>query len=177
MNTWNKKPQVKKGNLGEEIVVNYISKHGFVPYKPTLDSKAHPFDLLCASEDKKTVFIAEVKAKALRQKYPDTGINMRNYNDYHNIMDRYNGINIFLFFVDEKAGKVYGNWLSILKQRRWITHNGKKICYPRHENNGYQSIIYFPKEAMRDIADLTPGEIEKLANLSTRNPKYDKGEE
>ena len=65
-------PGTQKGRIGEIEVDKYLSSIGIIPYAPIL-SKAHPFDRLCASADKKKLFVAECKAKAARTYYPDTG--------------------------------------------------------------------------------------------------------
>jgi len=166
INSWQNKITVKKGNIGEDIVRDFLIGKGFIPYIPEVDG-AHPFDKLCASKDKKTVFIAEVKAKARRNYYPDTGIDIRSFNDYMNIKNKYN-INIFIFFVDEMEKRIYGNWLSILTKRRKIKHKNKLIDYPKEEGG----IIYFPIEVMKYISNLTEEQINILKETSTRNYKY-----
>lgn len=70
----------------------------------------HCFDKV-AIKNKKEMLIAEVKTKAARLYYPDTGFNLRNYREYQAIKEKYN-VPIFVFFVDEKKRRVYGNWLA-----------------------------------------------------------------
>ena len=41
--SWQDKIQVKKGNIGEKIVRNYLEKKGFIVYEPKTNG-SHPFD-------------------------------------------------------------------------------------------------------------------------------------
>jgi hypothetical protein len=167
-NNWNEKTEVKKGNVGESVVDTYLIKQGLIPYAPNANG-AHPFDRLVASKDKKTIFIAESKAKPARVIYPDQGINVRNYEDYKRIQEKH-GIDVFLFFVDEDRGTVYGNLLSVLDKPRLI-HNirvGASINYPLVEGG----IRYFPLEAMEQIGPIPEEELALLRKYSTRNPQY-----
>lgn len=165
--TWNSKKTVQKGNIGEVIVNQWLIKNGFIPYIP-MELGAHPFDRLCATRDKKTIFVAEVKAKPARIYYPDTGIDIRHYDEYSFITEKYN-LDVYIFFVDEDRKEIYGNILSTLIKPRTILHLGRKIDYPLK----YKGIIYFPLEAMKKIADLTDQEANDLANLSGRNSIYE----
>ena len=99
--------KLEKGKLGEAIVDMYLMDRGVIPYKPVLEEAAHPFDRLCASRDKRRLFVVEVKAKPARYAYPDTGINISHWNDYTNIQDTYR-IDVYIFFVDEERREVYG---------------------------------------------------------------------
>jgi hypothetical protein len=168
---WNSKPTTQKGNLGEQIIREYLVKLGFVPYSPE-GAGAHPFDKLCAAPNKKEIFIAECKTKARRDYYPDTGIDKRHYDDYKFIADKHN-LRIFIFFIDEKLGKIYGNFMDELEKERDIVYHAFPLRYPKIES--YKSgvtIIYFPMAAMISIGDLRPDQVQKLKELSTRNPVY-----
>jgi hypothetical protein len=161
--------RVDKGNIGEQIVDRFLVSQGYVPYKPDAEDGAHPFDRLVASKDKKTIFIAEVKTKPGRLYYPDTGIDVRHYEDYKGIRDKYS-IDVFLFFVDEEKGCVYGGLLRAIEGETKIMHNGQVLEYPlRHKG-----IIYFPIDGMKTLVELTDEEVGKLKGLSTRKEEYDK---
>lgn len=165
--TWNSKTTVKKGTVGEQIVRQYLSKLGFISYAPETEG-AHPFDKLVASRDKTTIMIAECKTKARRDYYPDTGIDLRHYNDYKTVSYNHN-LRVFIFFVDEKLKSVYGNYLDELEVPRQVKLNsGKIIDYPLIQ----QPIIYFPIEAMKTIGSLSEEQARTLETLSTRNPAY-----
>ena len=159
--SWQSKTTVKKGNIGEKIVKEYLENKGYVIYKPAT-SGSHPFDNLCASQDKKKIFIVEVKTKEARKYYPDTGIDIKNYNEYKYIQDKYN-LKVFLFFVDATNRKVYGNELGNLIKPKII--DNKK--YPSME----KGIIYFPLSSMRPISELTEDEAEIIRKYNTK--KYD----
>jgi hypothetical protein len=143
---WENKIEVKKGNIGEDIVEKYIEKLGYIIYKPVTE-KAHPFDRLCV-KNKIDIFVAEIKTKPKRTYYPDTGFNHNHYEDYKRIQKK--GIKVYIFFVDEDSGDIYGNWLSELSEQKKIKHNNKIIEYPLIQNN----IIYFPIISMKKITNL-----------------------
>lgn len=158
--------EVKKGDLGESIVDFFLVRNGYIPYVPQCDG-AHPFDRLCASSDKKTIFIADVKAKARRKYYPDTGINIKHYDEYNHMNAKY-GVDVYLFFVDEETETVYGNLLKVLGRERQIEHKGKILIYPLRQKN----IIYFPLESMRTISSLTAEQIKELKKVTTKKKGY-----
>ena len=167
---WEDKTEVKKGNIGEQIVEDYLIKQGIIPYRPCTDG-AHPFDRLCASADKQRIFVAEIKSKPARYAYPDTGINYSHYCDYMNIAMKYS-MDIFLYFVDEHKGCIYGAELvSRLVPEYQIEHNGKLLSYPMHQShyqNGKQiKMVYFPIKRMKFISSLTTDQCLELKVLST----------
>lgn len=156
----------KKGNEGERIVDNLLLSKGYIPYAPNADV-AHPFDRICASRDKRTMFVVEIKTKARRNYYPDTGIDVKSYKGYKHIMKKYR-VEVALFFVDEMLGKIYGGKLSQIEKPHNVVHNGKTLKYPLFQNN----IIYFPLERLTVYADLDSKDAELLMNLSSRNYDY-----
>lgn len=161
---------VQKGNIGERLVDEYLTSQGFIPYSPTAEG-AHPFDRLVASPDKKTVFIVDAKTKPARTYYPDTGIDVRHHADYMNIRAKY-GMDVFLYFVDEDRGTIYGNYLHILDEPHTVYHQGKKLEYPMEAPGATGTIRYFPLEKMLHIANIPAQEVEALRALSDRNPGY-----
>lgn len=167
---WNEKTTVKKGTLGEQIVRQYLISHGFVPYAPE-GAGAHPFDKLVASNDKTKIMIAECKTKARRDYYPDTGIDLRHYDDYKTVSFNHN-LRVFIFFIDEKLKSVYGNYLDVLEMPRIVSVRDKLIEYPLIDKNHTPVIIYFPIDAMEKIGTLTDEQAKTLSSLSTRNPAY-----
>jgi len=162
---WQDKMTVKKGNIGEAIVHSYLESLGYIVYKPITDG-GHPFDRL-AVKDREKIIIAEVKTKAHRNLYPDTGINVKHYNEYKAVSEKY-GIRVFLFFVDEMNGKVYGNFLDELEKPQAVTHSGRKLYYPLRQKD----IIYFPLKSMIVVGHLTEQQIKILREYSTRNYEY-----
>ena len=166
MVNWEDKPQVKKGNIGEAIVEQYLQKRGFVVYKP-VGQDAHLCDRFCATPNKKHIIIADVKTKARRTKYPDTGFNISHYEQYKAASKKYN-LPIFIYFVDEAKQKIYGNKLTELEKDVFIQHEGKTLKYPMK----WEKIIYFPLKLMITVHALTDLECEELKKYSTRNPNY-----
>lgn len=164
-NSWESKFQVKKGNIGEAAVRSLLEKRGWVVYDPVTNSP-HGFDFL-ATKNKETLMIAEVKSKPKRIKYPDTGFDIRHYKEYKAIAEKYN-IRVFIFFVDEDMGKVYGHYLDVLDSPRVIKHNGKLLTYPIQTCG----IIYFPVEKMITLGELSDIEVKAMKTHSTRNPIY-----
>ena len=163
---WKDKPQVKKGDIGERLVDDWIVSKAVTPYLPSdMCNWGHPFDRLCAT--KKSIFIAEVKTKEARIYYPDTGINISHYNKYKEVQKKHN-LKVFIFFVDEKVNKIYGNWLNKLDKKQIIPHNLKEIKYPLKQNN----IIYFPLTAMIDICNIPENIRQQIKQYTTINKKY-----
>lgn len=155
---WEQLSTVKKGNVGEKIVIDYLTEKGFVVYK-SITNGAHPFDNLCASRDKKKIFIAEVKTKEARKYYPDTGIDIRHYNQYRFIQEKYN-LKVYIFFVDAANKKIYGNSLEELESSKTVGD----CKYPLK----HKGIIYFPLDNTSFIAGLNDKQAETIKRYSTK---------
>ena len=164
MESWENKPQVKKGTIGENKVQEYLEKNGWIVYKPDTGGP-HAFDNLCVL-DKKHFIIAEIKTKARMNKFEATGINTRHLKEYLFVSDKYK-IEVFLFFVDEWLRKIYGNKLSILMQEYVNSKNEK---YPMKIKNN--EITLFSLESMVNVCALDDCIAEELKKLSTRNYNY-----
>lgn len=163
---WNNKTQVKKRNIGERIIKELLEKEGYIVYETTTEG-AHGFDKF-AMKNKETIIYVECKSKARRNKYPDTGIDIKHYNDYKRISEKYN-MDIYIFFIDEMLGEIYGNWLRELEKPTKIIHKSVTINYPLKS----KGIIYFPLINMnRNIRKLNKHEIQLLRQYSTRNYDY-----
>lgn len=156
---WHEKRETKIGDFGELLIREYFEQKGCICYKPVTDG-AHLFDFLMLMPNKKTIAV-EVKTKPSRTKYPDTGFNLKQYNGYKKFTDEHN-VPIFIFFVDENKGAIYGNYLHELDKPR--VSNG--IAYPFEEPTRYgQTIKYYPLEAMLAVRELTCNEISELKRL------------
>ena len=168
---WEQMTTVKKGNVGEQLVQEFLEKNGFVCYKSVSDG-AHPFDFLCV-KDKRLAIAAEVKTKSLMNKYNGTGFNKSTYEDYIAFSQKHN-IKIFVFFVDEHLQKIYGNWLHVLDEKREETlDNGESVFFPVEIKTKYNRVIrIYPYSAMRLITDIPPDVVSELKNLSQRNYAY-----
>lgn len=159
---FNDKQTTKKGKIGEGIVRKYLEDKGWIIYEPITDA-AHVFDKV-AIKDKDKMIILEIKTKARRNYYNDTGVDIRHYLDYKKISEKYK-LPIFLFFVDEMLGKVYGNKLSFLEEKI-KTNDGME--YPLEQ----KGIIYFALERMKEIALLDIKQVIDIKKLNTRNYEY-----
>ncbi len=157
--------QVKKGNVGEKIVREYLHDKGYVVYEP-ISNRAHPFDKL-AVKDKENMVIIEVKSKARMNNYNATGFDITSHKYYNLLRDKYN-LPLFVFFVDEYLQKIYGNKLSILEQH-YIDKQG--IEYPNFDI--VRGIVLFPLDKMIDIYKLSDFQRKELEMYSTRNYQYD----
>jgi len=154
--------EYKKGMIGEVIVDAHLRAKGFIPYFPSFDG-AHPFDRLVARADGERLIIVEVKSKQCRDNYPDTGIDIRHYQKYRRISQRYK-IHVFLAFVDDVEKKIYGATLAHLKKPRENIKNSP-WSYP----DQFKGIVYFPRECMKTIAKLSDDQCITLRDLRTSN--------
>lgn len=166
---WKDKKTVKKGDIGEKIVDDYLRKKGLIIYKPISDN-AHSFDRL-VSQGKNKFVIVEVKTKAKRNAFPDTGIDYRHYKEYKAVSNKHN-MPVWLFFVDEMLGEVYGNDLEKLEAKTEIEHNSKKLAYPMVKEYKASTIIYFYQPSMKLISKLTKEDIEEIKKYASRNHVY-----
>lgn len=153
---WQNKTEVKKGNIGEEIILEYLESKDFIVYKSITDG-AHLIDYF-GLYGNKDVYSFEVKTKRRRAFFPDTGFEYRHWQEYLKLNDKYN-INIFFFFVDDFEKCIYGNWLSELKNEVKIIANGEQVV--------------FPLKNMKKIANLSKEDIIKLRSYTTENYSYE----
>lgn len=165
MSDFRLKKTTVKGTYGEDVCFEYLRRRGHTVYRPDRDDRAHPFDTLLVHGQSMEITIADVKTKPRREAYPDTGINERHFCKYTTASIR-NKLRVFLFFVDETEGRIYGNFLDILTERHEIVHNGKKEVYPKN----YGGIVYFPLEKMKTICWIPDDEISKLKEM--RNTSF-----
>lgn len=154
---------LEKGEYGEQIVRSILEEKGFIVYKPNTEG-AHAFDIL-AIKDKSKCIAMDVKAKARRNKYADTGINLRHYNVYKRFADKH-AMDFWLIFVDEMLGSIYGNTLEKLNEPKKVDG----IEYPYDSN---KSIRYWPIRSMIVIYQLNQKERADLACLSQRSYNYE----
>lgn len=145
---WEDLDEVKKGNVGERVVDEYLKKLEFSIYSTTTD-KPHPFDRFVA-KSKTDFFIAEVKTKAKMNYWNATGFNIKHYNEYK-IVEKVTGVRIFIFFVDDAEKMVYGNWLSDLEKE--VTYRGHKFPNTTIVNNG--DVILFSRNNMKNICPVS----------------------
>lgn len=157
-----KQKSFKKGELGEQIGDRYFLEKKFMAYTPKYDG-AHLVDRFFAKLNSQ-VFALDYKTKPARFKfgYRDTGIDVKHYERYKKMK-----LHVYLCFVDEKAGEIYGNWLCILEEKY------KKWPMIEKCKNG-DEIIYFHRDKMKTIAPLTEVECMRLKELTTKSLEYEK---
>jgi len=163
--SWQDKIQVKKGDLGENIVKDTLEKKGYIVYK-CVTERAHAFDFL-AVKDKKVFVIAEVKSKARFNKYEATGIDLRHFYEYKFIYNNHK-IDILLFFVDEhpKEERIYCQKLSVLMKEKTICN----VKYPNTEIS--KGKIIFSLTDMITVCKLSKDQLSELKKYSSRNYEY-----
>lgn len=156
MVAWQNRIQVKKGNFAEEVVHKFLEDKGYIVYIPKTDG-AHAFDKL-AIKNKEKIVIVEVKAKAKLNHYDETGIEYRHFLEYKKISEKH-AIPIYIFFVDEMLGEIYGNFMSKLIKNSRMAPWGKQI-------------LFRISDMERNIHKLSKEEILFLKNNSTRKHQY-----
>lgn len=144
---------LKKGELGENIIREYLEKKGWIVYFPFTKNKAHAFDMLC-TYNKEKVIALDVKTKARMNKYAAQGIDIRSYNEYLKFKKTMN-INFFLVFVDDKNGDVYSFEI------------GSDI-----KNFVIGKIIFWWLKDMKFIFNIGNDNIIKLTEYDQRNYKF-----
>lgn len=152
---WHERPEVQKGDYGEELVKKIVEDCGLICYRAVTEG-AHLIDFLWLS-GKKFAFAAEVKTKPKFKSYPATGFDLRHYEQYKKFYEDTN-IPVFIFFVDDVLKKIYGNFLHVLDDKREFC--GMK--YPGVFKKNGRAIRYYPLNAMCKIADLGESDVQKL---------------
>jgi len=162
---WQDKMQVKKGNIGEDIVRSFLEKKGYSVYMCVTEG-AHVFDML-AIKDKKVFIVAEVKSKARMNKFEATGINVSHMKEYLHVLQN-QGMDVILFFVDEhpKSESIYCQALSELIKPKTVN----KINYPNY--NIAKGIVLFSLSDMKHVCKLTSEQLAVLKETSTRSYEY-----
>jgi hypothetical protein len=154
-----------KGEYGEQIVRRILERKGFVVYKPATEG-AHAFDVM-AIKDKSRCIAMDVKAKSRRNKYADTGINIKHFQTYKSFSDTHS-MPFWVVFVDEMIGKIYGNTLEQLSKP--VEREG--IKYPYTFDDPYGGTIYWHLDSMLQIYTLSESDKSNLVLLSQRNHEY-----
>jgi hypothetical protein len=171
------------GKAAEEIIYDALLKMGAyaipkylyvkegAPSLFGLNNRYAVPDLDTASQGKR-IWI-EVKRKAQRDKYPDTGFPPKNLEEYKKVQE-ITGDKVFIIFIDEKACKVYGNWLNKLLEPTVIIHNNKSYYYPKEETDRWgRHEIYFPIKNMIHIDCFVDNKISEFGLNILRNVLFD----
>jgi hypothetical protein len=145
---------LKKGDIGEDIVTEFLEKKGWIIYRPFTKDKAHYFDMLCTLNKEKVIAI-DVKTKARLNKWAAQGINIKSYNEYLNFVEM-TKVNFYLIFVDDKNGQVYLADLITLKNP----------IYPNSK------IIAWKLDDMKYLFTISDEDIERLSKYDQRNYEF-----
>jgi hypothetical protein len=145
---------LKKGDIGEDIVTEFLEKKGWIIYRPFTKDKAHYFDMLCTLNKEKVIAI-DVKTKARLNKWAAQGINIKSYNEYLNFVEM-TKVNFYLIFVDDKNGQVYLADLITLKNP----------IYPNSK------IIAWKLDDMKYLFTISDEDIDRLSKYDQRNYEF-----
>ncbi len=165
----------RKGKIGEVLFDEYLSKKGTTMSYAPLSSGKHPFDRLLVSNDKKTLYVVDVKAISARDSYPDTGISITHYEEYLHLQEKHN-IKVWICFIDSKKGTLYGNSLDCMSTPCSIDYSRGTLEYPMIAENFSAvggKIIYFPLAKMKIFHELSEDDKKVLESCSNYGYKED----
>jgi len=146
--------QYKKGQMGEEIIREFLEKKGWIVYFPFTKNKAHYFDIL-ATKNKEKVIAVDVKTKARLNKWAAQGINLKSYNEYMKFIEK-NKIPFYLIFIDDKSGDVH--YADLKKLGRGFPVTSKIIAW---------HLLH-----MKKLFNIGEVKIKELSELDQRNYLY-----
>lgn len=143
----------KQGAAGEAIALQYFARRGYIPYPVGVDGP-HPVDFMVCDPASGKFIAVEVKTYPRLFSAEKTGIDSADYKAYIEL-ERKNGIDLWLLFVDAFEGGIYGAFLSHLRPGSELAH-GKR---------------YFPLARFSRLHTLTPAELATLEPIPHPN-KY-----
>lgn len=145
---------VDKGDIGEEIIQEYLEKKGYTVYKHSTQDKPHWIDAF-AAKGKEKLIAYDVKTKARFNKWPAQGINKSSHEEYKKLAKQF-GVPFLLFFVDDKNGNVHAANLEKLSEG--------------FEPNDY--LIAWELKEMNYLFNIGKERIEQISKLDQRNYDY-----
>lgn len=131
------------GNLGEAYIPQFCKAKNLKCYQPSWND-SFPVDSIML-DNKNKVYALEIKTKPKMLYYDRTGFD---YVDYLTYLDF--DIPVYILFVDYIAKKIYGNWLTKLKNN--VIIDGK--------------YVYFELKHMITYKELNEDEVLQLKNAS-----------
>lgn len=153
---WEDKNTVKKGNLGEQIIREYLERQGWIVYFP-FSKGAHWFDML-ATRGKEKVVAIDIKTKARFNKWAAQGINIKAYNEYLTFYEK-NLVPFFIIFIDDKIGDVH-------------CADIRKLKYAPAFNPTPQIIAWKLEDMKKLDIQLTPEQISQLSVYDQRSYEF-----
>lgn len=154
---WQDKTEVKKGNIGELLVKEFLEKNGFTLYSPVTEG-SHKVDYFAHSEKEKNVICAEVKTKRRMAFHERTGFNYSNYLHYKELYEKHK-IPTYIFFVDDFEKCIYGQWLHKL---------GEGVVM----GTGWNEVIVWDLNLMDKKRELTESEVLEISKYTKENYDY-----
>lgn len=148
MTKWEK--NLKKGDLGEKIFIDFLEAKGWVVMVPNNKNKAHLCDLI-ATYEKEKVIAFDIKTKTKMRFRNSQGINYSNYKQYI-AFSELNKIPFHLVFIDNVTGEVHSANLSELKDEFF---------------NLDKSIIFWELKQMKFLFKITEEQKKELSLFST----------
>lgn len=157
MEHWEDKITVKKGNVGERIIQEIFETNGFIVYRP-ITKGPHKTDYFLHSGFEKKIICCDVKTKRRYFKTPKTGLNESSFYHYKEILEKHN-IDVLLVFIDDFEERIYGNWLSEIKDKA------------KYGNNNETPLKVWHLKHFKMIRKLTEEELNELKPLTTKKYK------
>jgi hypothetical protein len=142
---------LQKGEIGENIIREYLESKGWIVYFPYTKNKAHAFDIL-ATKNKEKIIALDVKTKARLNKWKATGINIKSYKQYLSFK-KLMSIDFYIFFVDDKTGDVH----------KMLLNENLKAIYPT------PYLIAWFLDDMEYLFNIGEENIKKISLLDQRN--------
>jgi Holliday junction resolvase len=147
--------KLKKGEIGERIIREYLESNGWIVYIPFTKNKAHYFDMLATMKKEKAIAI-DVKTKARLNKWNAQGIDKTHYKQYMEFINNHN-VPFYLCFIDDKSGDVHVAELE-------------KLNNPINVND---KIIAWEVSQMKLLMNIGKELVNELSMYDQRNYKYE----
>jgi hypothetical protein len=158
-NKWNDKVQVKKGDIGEEIIDTLLIDEGYHIFASLINGP-HLFDRYAFNLEKNKHFYFDVKTKARLNNWEAQGIDEKHYLKYLQAADKLN-ISFYIFFIDENNGEVHSADIKKLKE---------KLFYIPMKKTNHDKIVAWNLKDMKYIGKINDVNIlNKLKNYNSRN--------
>jgi hypothetical protein len=146
---------LEKGEIGEQLIREYLESKGWIVYCPFTKDKAHYFDIL-ATKDKQEVIAMDVKTKARLNKWNAQGIDTKHYKQYLDFVEK-TSVPFYLVFVDDKTGDVHSADITALKEGKIIKNGG---------------IIIWELSKMKWLFNIGEETIKRLSDYDQRSYKF-----
>jgi hypothetical protein len=158
MGNWNNKIQVKKGDIGEEIIDTFLTEQGYYLFAPIING-AHLFDRYAFNLEKNKHFYFDVKTKARLNNWEAQGVDEKHYLKYLEASEKLN-IPFYIFFIDENNGEIHSADIKNIKD---------KIFYIPMKKTNKDKIVAWNLKDMKYIGKINDLKVlNKLKNYNSR---------